>query len=115
VTEERQRKILKGLHDAVVEFEEERVAELAQAAPEESVDAYEVLMDGLAAGMEMVGQLHNDQVYFVPEVLLCSDAPYAGLHIPKPHIKREKVAMKGQVVLGTVEGEVHDIGWARDR
>ena len=110
VTEERKQEILKGLHDAVVEFEEEEVVELAKAALEEGVDAYEAAMDGLAAGMETVGQMYTDQVYFVPEMLMCADALYAGLDILKPHIKGKEAAVKGQVVIGTVEGDVHDIG-----
>jgi corrinoid protein of di/trimethylamine methyltransferase len=109
-TEERKKEILKGLRDAVVEFEEDKVVDLSQAALDEGVDAYDAVMDGLAAGMETVGQMYSDQVYFVPEVLMCSDALYAGLDILKPHIKAEKAEAKGQVVIGTVEGDVHDIG-----
>ena len=109
-TEERKKEILKGLHDGVVEFEEEKVVELSQAALDEGVDPYDAVMDGLAAGMETVGQMYTDQVYFVPEVLMCSDALYAGLDILKPHITGEKAKARGQVVIGTVEGDVHDIG-----
>jgi corrinoid protein of di/trimethylamine methyltransferase len=109
-TEERKKEILKGLYDGVVEFEEDKVVELSQAALDEGVDAYEAIMDGLAAGMEQVGQLYSDQVYFVPEVLMCSDALYAGLDILRPHVSGKDAEMKGQVVIGTVEGDVHDIG-----
>ena len=109
-TEERKKEILKGLHDGVVEFEEEKVVELSQAALDEGVDPYDAVMDGLAAGMQTVGQMYTDQVYFVPEVLMCSDALYGGLDILKPHIKGEKAQARGQVVIGTVEGDVHDIG-----
>jgi corrinoid protein of di/trimethylamine methyltransferase len=109
-TEERKKEILKGLHDAVVEFEEEKVVELSQAALDEGVDAYDAVMDGLTAGMQTVGQMYTDQVYFVPEVLMCSDALYAGLDILKPHITGDKAQSRGQVVIGTVEGDVHDIG-----
>ncbi len=109
-TEERKKEILKGLYDGVVEFDEDKVVECADAALAEDVDAYEAVMDGLAAGMEHVGQLYSDQVYFVPEVLMCSDALYAGLDILKPHITGDKAEAKGQVVIGTVEGDVHDIG-----
>lgn len=109
-TEERKKEILKGLYDGVVEFDEDQVVELSNAALAEGVDAYEAVMDGLAAGMQHVGQLYSDQVYFVPEVLMCSDALYAGLDILKPHITGDKAKAKGQVVIGTVEGDVHDIG-----
>jgi methanogenic corrinoid protein MtbC1 len=110
VTEERKREILKGLHDGVVEYEEDKVVELSQAALDEGMDAYEAIMDGLAAGMETVGKLYDSQEYFVPEVLMCSDALYKGLDILKPHMKDAGEKVKGQVVIGTVEGDVHDIG-----
>ena len=109
-TEERKKELLKGLHDAVVAWDEDKVAELSQAAVDEEFDAYEMIMDGLAAGMETVGKLYDTQEYFVPEVLMCSDALYRGLDILKPHMKDVGSKIKGQVVIGTVEGDVHDIG-----
>ena len=110
VTDERKGEILKGLHDGVVEYDEDRVVELSEAAVSEGIDAYEAIMDGLAAGMETVGKLYDAQEYFVPEVLMCSDALYKGLDILKPHMKDAGEKVKGQVVIGTVEGDVHDIG-----
>jgi corrinoid protein of di/trimethylamine methyltransferase len=110
VTEDRKEEILKGLHDGVVAFEEDRVEELSQAAIDEGMDAYETIMDGLAAGMETVGKLYDTQEYFVPEILMCSDALYKGLDVLQPHVKDKEAKMKGQVVIGTVEGDVHDIG-----
>jgi corrinoid protein of di/trimethylamine methyltransferase len=110
VTEARREEILKGLHDGVVAFEEDRVEELSQAAIDEGMDAYETIMDGLAAGMETVGKLYDTQEYFVPEILMCSDALYKGLDVLQPHVKDKEAKMKGQVVIGTVEGDVHDIG-----
>ena len=109
-SDERKAEILKGLHDAIVEYEEDEVADLSKTALDEGLDAYEAIMDGLAAGMETVGQLYDTQEYFVPEVLMCSDALYRGLDILKPHMKEEGNKVKGQVVIGTVEGDVHDIG-----
>jgi len=109
-TEERKKELLKELHDGVVAWDEDKVAELSQAAIDEGFDAYEMIMDGLAAGMETVGKLYDSQEYFVPEVLMCSDALYRGLDILKPHMKDTGDKVKGQVVIGTVEGDVHDIG-----
>ena len=62
------------------------------------------------AGMEKVGQLYNEQEYFVPELLVCADALYAGLDILKPHVKGSDQHIKLKVVIGTVEGDIHDIG-----
>ena len=109
-SEERRQELLKGLYDAVVNYDEEASAELGRTILEEGIDAYDAVMNGLAAGMEKVGELFTSQEYFVPEVLLCADALYAGLNILRPHIKGEQMREKGQVVIGTVEGDVHDIG-----
>jgi methylmalonyl-CoA mutase cobalamin-binding domain/chain len=67
-------------------------------------------MNGLAVGMETVGDLYDQQEYFVPELLMSADALYVGLDILKPHIKQEEIKKMGQVVIGTVQGDVHDIG-----
>ncbi|MFW6150996.1 MAG: corrinoid protein [Chloroflexota bacterium] len=109
-SQERKDELLKGLYDGVVEFEEDRVADLSKAAVEEGVDAYEAIMKGLAAGMERVGELYASQEYFVPELLLCADALYAGLNILKPHLKKIDAGVSRKIVLGVVEGDIHDIG-----
>jgi corrinoid protein of di/trimethylamine methyltransferase len=93
-----------------VEFEEDMAREWAQTALDEGMEAFEAIMQGLAAGMETVGDLYDQQEYFVPELLMAADALYAGLDILKPHIKEEDVKNMGQVVIGTVQGDVHDIG-----
>ncbi len=106
----RKEEILKKLAEAVVEFEEDMAKEWAQIALDEGMDAFEAIMDGLAAGMETVGDLYDQQEYFVPELLMSADALYAGLDILKPHIKQDEIKKMGQVVIGTVQGDVHDIG-----
>ncbi len=111
MAEERFAEILRELQQGVVEYDEERVKKAAQQALDEGFDAYSAVMDGLAAGMEEVGKLFVANEYFVPEVLMCADALYAGLTILRPHIKVDSARqMKGAVVIGTVEGDVHDIG-----
>ncbi|MGD9079923.1 MAG: corrinoid protein [Desulfobacterales bacterium] len=102
--------ILKKLAECVVEFDEDGAAEWAQKALDEGMDAFEAIMDGLAVGMETVGDLYDQQEYFVPELLMSGDALYAGLDILKPHIKKSEIKNLGQVVIGTVQGDVHDIG-----
>jgi corrinoid protein of di/trimethylamine methyltransferase len=102
----------KTLSDAVVNMDEDSARETAQRVIDEGLSAYDAVMNGLAAGMEIVGELYDTHEYFVPELLLCADALYAGLDILKPRIKPEEVgkSAKGQVVIGTVQGDVHDIG-----
>lgn len=110
--EERRAELLKALSDAVVNMDEDGAREVAQKVIDEGFNAYDAVMNGLAAGMEIVGDLYDKHEYFVPELLLCADALYAGLDILKPHIKAEDIgeSAKGQVVIGTVQGDVHDIG-----
>ena len=98
------------LKNGVVEYQEEEVQEAAQAVLDEGYDALEAIMDGLAAGMEVVGVLYDRNEYFVPEVLMCADALYAGLDILRPHIPADDGQVNAQVVIGSVQGDVHDIG-----
>jgi methanogenic corrinoid protein MtbC1 len=106
----RTEELIKNLQDAVISMDEDAAVEHSKAVLSEGVDAYYAVMKGLAKGMEKVGELYESQEYFVPELLLCSDALYAGLEILKPHIKADDVQVKGQVVMGVVEGDIHDIG-----
>jgi corrinoid protein of di/trimethylamine methyltransferase len=107
---DRKEEILKKLAEAVVEFDEDGAKEWSDIAVDEGMDAFEAIMNGLAAGMETVGQLYDQQEYFVPELLMCADALYIGLDILRPHIRKDQIRKMGQVVIGTVQGDVHDIG-----
>ena len=98
------------LKNAVIEYLEEESQEAAQAVLDEGYDPLEAIMDGLAAGMEVVGDLYDRNEYFVPEVLMCADALYAGLDILRPHIPKDEGQVNAQVVIGSVQGDVHDIG-----
>ncbi len=110
-TVEQEKGIFESLKNGVIEFEEDDVIDAANEALEHGVDAYKATMDGLAAGMDVVGAYFAEGEYFVPEVLMCADALYAGLDILRPHIELDPEKMiKGSVVIGTVEGDVHDIG-----
>jgi corrinoid protein of di/trimethylamine methyltransferase len=103
--------ILRSIHDAIVAFDEETTVKLCKQALEEGLDAYETIMGGLASGMETVGSLYEKKEYFVPELLLCSDALYAGLDILKPHVKVNSDRKRtNRIIIGVVEGDIHDIG-----
>lgn len=102
--------LIEQLAEAVVEYEEDDVIELSQAILDGGHEPLEAIMDGLAKGMLEVGKLYEESEYFIPEVLMCADALYAGLNILRPHVPKDQVKAKGQVVIGTVQGDVHDIG-----
>jgi corrinoid protein of di/trimethylamine methyltransferase len=111
-TEERTKEILGELSKAVYEFEEDDAVKWAKIALDEGVDPFVATMDGLAAGMIKAGEAYNNKEYFVPELLMCADALYAGLDILKPAVEASgrEATVKGSIVLGVVEGDVHDIG-----
>jgi corrinoid protein of di/trimethylamine methyltransferase len=111
-SEKRTKEVLKGLHDAVVAYDEDEAVKWAKIALEEKVDPFVAVMDGLAAGMITVGDLYNKKEYFIPELMICADALYAGLDIVRPAIKASgrEAKVKNSIVLGVVEGDVHDIG-----
>lgn len=111
-TEERTKEILKALHNAVSNFEEDDAVKWAKIALQEGVDPFVATMNGLADGMIEAGEKYNRKEYFVPELLMCADALYAGLNLLKPAIDASgrKSEAKGSIVLGVVEGDVHDIG-----
>jgi len=98
------------LSDSVVDMDEGEAVRLSNQAVAEKLDAYEAIDRGLADGMERAGVLFEQEEYFIPELLMCSDAMYAGLDILKPHIKADTAAEKRRVVIGVVEGDTHDIG-----
>jgi len=102
--------IFQDLSDAVVAMDEDRVVELATRVIAERVDVYEAIEKGLSHGMERAGHLFEEEEYFVPELLICSDAMYAGLDLLKPHLKRTGDGQRRKIVIGVIEGDTHDIG-----
>lgn len=110
VTEAKRQEILGKLKNAVIQYDEDTSKEASKEALEIGMEANDAIFNGLVSGMEEVGRLFESQEYFVPELLMCADALYAGLDILKPHVKQLDLGVKGSVVIGTVEGDVHDIG-----
>ncbi|WP_415932063.1 corrinoid protein [Zhenpiania hominis] len=102
--------LLKKLSDCVVEMEEEEAAETAKDYLEAGYPAFDGIMDGLVDGMNRASDLYDAEEYFVTDVLLCSDAMYAGLDILRPHLPDQETEEKKKAVIGVVEGDTHDIG-----
>lgn len=86
------------------------VKELVQAAIEEGFSPKEILEDGLLAGMNIIGEKFKNNEVFVPEVLIAARAMNNGVEILKPHLNAAGVKAAGTVILGTVKGDMHDIG-----
>jgi len=96
--------------EAVIMGEDDEVDRITQAALEEGIDALEVMDDGLIAGMSIVGIKFRENFIFVPEVLVCARAMKAGMAHIEPILSSSGLMNKGTVVMGTVKGDLHDIG-----
>jgi methanogenic corrinoid protein MtbC1 len=109
-SKEKEQELVKRLQDAVIYFKLDDAKKTAQEAVDIGADAYTMAMDGLAGGMEVVSEKFDNHEYFVPETLLCAKALYGALDILKPHIKMKEGGSRGEVVLGVMQGDVHDLG-----
>ncbi len=87
-----------------------KVATLSKEAVAAKVLPKQVLDKGLIAGMNVVGEKYKNHDIFLPEVLLAAKAMYAGMDVLKPFFIKEKMPTLGKVVIGTVRGDIHDIG-----
>ena len=86
------------------------VAALCQQALDEGLAAADILNNGLLAGMDIIGAKFKANEIFVPQVLVAARSMNAGVEILKPHLAEGDSTSKGKIVLGTVEGDLHDIG-----
>jgi corrinoid protein of di/trimethylamine methyltransferase len=104
--------ILEQLKQAVMTGEEDAAVAAANQAVEAGVDPQKAIMEGLAAGMAEMGRLYEEGECYVPELMVSSEALYAGLGILQPLVVAgsEGSAKKGVVVIGVVQGDIHDIG-----
>jgi 5-methyltetrahydrofolate--homocysteine methyltransferase len=98
------------IFDAVLEYDEERVPELAQAEIAAGTDVQDILNDGLIAALDEVGRQFSAGTLFVPEMLMAAEAVQAGLDIVRPLLVETGRKPTGTVILGTVKGDLHDIG-----
>ena len=90
--------------------EDAQVAALVRQAMERKLAPLEILNQGLIAGMNTVGEQFRLREIFLPDVLLAARAMYAGLDLLKPALARDGVPSAGKVVIGSVQGDLHDIG-----
>jgi corrinoid protein of di/trimethylamine methyltransferase len=103
--------LLKKLSDAVFEMEDEAlVAAAANEYIKAGYDAREGMLSGLVDGMKRASELYESGEYYVPELIVCSDAMYAGIEEFQKHLPKEDKAGIGKIVIGVVEGDTHDIG-----
>lgn len=103
-------KIFEELADEVQKGNSESVEELTKRALSQDISAEDILNNGLVAGMNIVSEKFKNNEIFIPEVLISAKSMYSGLGIIKPLLAEANVQSKGKVVIGTVKGDLHDIG-----
>lgn len=95
---------------AIEEGRAEKVSALVRQALDNSVSAKDIMEKGLVAGMERMGTRFKQGQAYLPEILIAARAAQAGLSVLRPAIIKAGVKPKGRVVIGTIEGDMHDIG-----
>lgn len=102
--------ILRRLQASIVNFDADAVKAAVQDALTARIPAYETVTEGLMKGMDIVGRKYEEREYFLTELILAGEAMQGGLEILRPHLKAEKVRATGKVVIGTVKGDMHNLG-----
>ena len=101
---------LQALAEALIKGDRDTVTTLTQQAVDEGVGPQKIMDDGLIAGMDVVGKRFKANEFYVPEVLIAARAMNAGMTVLEPKLAEAGVEPIGTVVLGTVKGDLHDIG-----
>jgi len=101
---------LDRLREGIVVFDIEGVKKAAEEALKIGVSPYEAVMEGMSKGMDIVGKKYEEGEYFLAELIMAGETMKEGLSVLKPYLDREKRAPVGVVILGTVQGDLHDIG-----
>ena len=101
---------LDDLRKCVIEGDMNQTQELVKKALAENVPAEQILKEGLISAMAEVGRLFESSEFFMPEMLIAARAMKSGLTLLRPHLIAANVKAVGKVVIGTAQGDVHDIG-----
>lgn len=102
--------LVKQLFDAILEGDQSAAASHVLAAIDAGVDPAEILNQGMVAAMSEVGRLFEEGEYYIPEMLIAARAMQASMGLLKPKLQQNEVKSAGKVIIGTVKGDLHDVG-----
>ncbi len=102
--------LLQEMAQKLYQGDKETVAGMVQQALDQGMSPKEILSGGLVAGMDQVGRDFRADELFIPEVLVAAQAMHAGMNVLRPLLAETGVEMMGKYVIGTVKGDLHDIG-----
>jgi len=103
-------RLLHRLRNAVIYFDGDEMLNTARECIDSGFDVNKAIFEGLLPGIQEVGRLYEEQVYFIPEMLLCSEVLYLGLDMFKPYVQKRDMGLCAKVLIGVVYGDIHDIG-----
>jgi 5-methyltetrahydrofolate--homocysteine methyltransferase len=101
---------LKALADAVIKGDQNKALEITKAAIKKGTAAKDILDDGLIAGMDIVGARFKKNEIYIPEVLISARAMKMAMEVLEPELVKAGVEPVGKLLIGTVQGDLHDIG-----
>jgi 5-methyltetrahydrofolate--homocysteine methyltransferase len=102
--------ILTEISERLQQGDDQKVCELTEQAVEQKVPPKTILDEGLIGGMNVIGERYKAHEIFLPQVLLAAKAMYAGMDVLRPLFVKEGMPSVGRVVIGSVQGDLHDIG-----
>jgi len=105
-----ERELLEDVKGTIVNLDIEGVKEASEKALEAGVPVYRIVMEGMAKGMEIVGRKYEDGEYFLAELIMAGETMKEGMAVVEPHLKAGDLTAAGKCVIGTVRGDLHDIG-----
>ena len=98
------------IYDAVMDYDDTRVVELTNQELDAGTDVKTILDEGMIVALDTIGKKFSSGTLFVPEMLMAAEAMQAGLDVLRPHLVDTGTKPAGTVILGTVRGDLHDIG-----
>lgn len=105
-----EKEILTKLRDTIINLDIEGVKKTCEEALAAGVPAYKAVIEGMAKGMEVVGQKYEVGEYFLAELIVAGETMKEGMAVLEPHLTAEGIETTGRIVIGTVKGDLHDIG-----
>jgi 5-methyltetrahydrofolate--homocysteine methyltransferase len=102
--------VLEEIVNVVIEGDKDHVIAAAKKALAQNVDPMDIIQKGLMQGIHIVGDKFEKMETYLPEMLMSAEAMKTGVEVVKPHIKKGSILQEGVVVIGTIQGDVHDIG-----
>jgi 5-methyltetrahydrofolate--homocysteine methyltransferase len=109
-TEMDKQEILEKISKAIIELDIDAIPELCKKAIEGGIPAYEIVISGMAKGMNVVGEKYEAGEYYLAELIMAGETMKDGMKILEPYLKTGTVKSAGKCVIGTVKGDLHDIG-----